>query len=96
MIVSTPVDQGVNRCFSPGPPHPVLRLHVARQERSRECRGRTMGLPFARQAPEKNKPEFEIPAQGAGPGWVLPRGVGGEKPPTFPGGKEIILCEEPV
>ena len=56
-----------------------------------------MGLPFARQVPEKkNKPEFEIPAQGAGPGWVLPRGVGGEKPPTFPGGKEIILCEEPV
>ena len=27
-----------------------------------------MGLPFARQVPEKNKPEFEIPAQGAGPG----------------------------
>ena len=31
---------------------------------------------------KKSKPKFKISAQGAGPGWVLPRGVGGEKPPT--------------
>ena len=39
---------------------------------------------------KKSKPEFEIPAQGAGPGWVLPRGVGGEKPPTCIRFKELL------
>ena len=46
--------------------------------------GEPFGLPFARQLPEKNgKPKFQISAMGAGP-MVLPRGVGGEKPPTQP------------
>ena len=40
---------------------------------------------------KKSKPEFEIPAQGAGPGWGLPRGVGGEKPPTLPEAESGIV-----
>ncbi len=53
-----------------------------REKRSRECRGRTIRFALCPASAGKNgKPKFQISAMGAGP-MVLPRGVGGEQPPT--------------
>ena len=82
-FVSTPVDQGVNRRFSPWTPSSLLAIPrcAAEKEQGVQRANHTV-CPLPGRCRKRSKPEFEIPAQGAGPGWVLPRGVRSEKPPT--------------
>ncbi len=92
MMVSTPVDQGVNQRFSPWTPSSYFgdsTLHGKKGAGSAE--GEPWVCPLPGRCRKKSKPEFEIPAQGAGPGWGLPRGVGGEKPPTLPEAESGIV-----